>query len=850
MELDQIKQVLEENLNKNLSHGRKRNIVFWYDDAGEFAAEVDELELTGARVLKLNGRNSFQVKYILEHKDTSSNYLVYAPFGQPAARENYLLDIQKYSADFSADKIAVLMGQLNVTDHSLRASFRKYRKFFNNKERYRALKAYSLEGYTEDTLDIAVLSVLCKLPFPGLEEVLMALLAEHAAGKTAIYNHIEKFGDPAAFWRLTGKYYGYELEQDLDTLGLFFLASGLSFSLQRELPPQWVSFVSSRQNDVVVFLSRFMGGTGTVEAYRGLSYMVQKQLKLVDYLQRWELEDYLECDLFSLFDEAIIQDILENLLSGVGQYDHYAEIILGRRNKHWFQVYEKEYNAAYWACVLLGQWQTHKDTIRKHRPHDFFVQYAADYCRIDTAYRKFIYYTDRAARQEWFEGIREMIENTYINGYLNTLSIKWSDSIESLQEYWELGSLPNQWGFFQQQIQPHLRKGERVFVVISDALRFEAAGELARQLNRERRVLAELIAMQGVLPSCTSLGMACLLPHRQIEVRDDDYSVSVDGVSSEGLANRNKILTRQVEESIALRYKDLVGLKRDEFRQLVSGRELIYIYHNSIDARGDHYPTESEVFDAVEEALDQLSSLVTRLVNNVTATNIYIVADHGFIYQRKSLAKYDKTPVNTADNDYVNRRFILTGQDRQLDGTLAFSMKYLLGDATGLKCITPRGTNRFPVQGGGANYVHGGPLPQEIVIPLIHIKYERGRSAGDVQKVAVTLTSITRKITNAITYLEFFQTEKLADRMQPTRLKLYLANQEGTPISNENIIIADSPSDDPAARRFREKFVLKNMPYDKTQKYYLIMEDEEEQGREICDPIPFMVDLAFGEINK
>lgn len=845
MELNEIKKVLEDNLNKSLSHGRKRNIVFWYDDAGEFAAEVDELALKGAHILKLNGRNSFQVKYILEHEDTSGNYLIYAPFGKPPARENYLLDIQKYSIDFSADKATVLMRELNVTDDSLRASFRKYLKFFNNKERRKSFKSYSLTTYTEDTLDIAVLSVLCKLPYPGLEEVLMTLLAEYTAGGTALYESIEKFGDAAALWNLIGKHYGYQLEQkDLGTLGLFFLVTGLSFSLSRELPQQWGPFVSPRKNDAVVFLSHFMGGANTVEAYRQLAGTVQEQLKLKDYLTQWELDDYRECDLFALFDQAIIQDILGNLLSGAGQFDKYIEIILERRNKHWFKVYENEYNTAYWACVLLDEWQTHKDTIKEYPPHDFFHQYAKEYCRIDAAYRKFIYYLDRAARREWFESLREKIENTYVNGYLNTLAVKWSGSIESLQERWALDSLPTQWGFFRQQLRPHLKKGERVFVIVSDALRFEAARELARRLNTGRKGSAELTAMQGVLPSCTSLGMACLLPYRHIEI-GEDHSVSVDGISSAGLENRNKILNQQVEKSIALRYKDLVDLKREDFRKLVSGKDLIYIYHNSIDARGDHYPTEREVFDAVEETLGQLSSLVTRLVNNVAATHIYIVADHGFIYQRQGLAESGKTPGDSDANAYVNRRFILTGRDKQLDGTLNFSMKYLLGDDTALNCITPRGANRFPVKGGGANYVHGGPLPQEIVIPLLHFKNERGKSTRDVQKVAVTLTSISRKITNTITYLEFFQTEKLAGKRQPCRLKLYLVDQAGNRVSNENIIIADKTADDPAARKFREKFVLKNMKYDKAQKYYLIMEDEEEPVEKIYDRVPFTIDLAF-----
>lgn len=845
MELNEIKKVLEDNLNENLSNGRKRNIVFWYDDAGEFASEVDELELTNARTLKLNGRNSFQVKYVLEYEDQLSNYLIYAPFNKPVARENYLLDIQKYSVEFTTDKATVLMRELSVVDDTLRDSFRKYLKFFNNKERYKAFKAYSLTTYTEDSLDIAVLSVLCKLPYPGLEEVVMSLLAEHAGGGSALYESIEKFGDTTSLWNLISKYYGYDLEKkDLCTLGLFFLVTGLSFSLRRELPQQWEPFVSLRRNDAVVFLSHFMSSTNTVNAYRQLARTVQEKLKLKDYLTQWEMDSYRECDLFALFDDAIIQDILGNLLAEVGQFNNYIEIILERRNKHWFKVYENEYNAAYWACVLLGEWQTHKDTIKEYTPHDFFVQYAKDYCQIDTAYRKFIYYTDLVAHREWFDGIREMVENTYVNGYLNTLAIKWSGSIESLQELWGLGSVLDQWSFFKQQVRPHLKKGERVFVIVSDALRFEAARELAQRLNTERKGSAELTAMQGVLPSNTSLGMACLLPYQHIEI-GDDYGVSVDGISSEGLENRNKILNQQVSKSIAVRYKDLVDLKRDEFRKLVSGKDLIYIYHNSIDARGDHYPTESEVFDAVEETLGQLSSLVTRLVNNVAATNIYIVADHGFIYQRKSLAEYDKTPGDSGGNAYVNRRFILTGRDEQLEGTLSFSMKYLLRESTTLKCITPRGANRFQVKGGGANYVHGGPLPQEVVVPLIHFKNERGKSAKDVQKVAVTLTSISRKITNTITYLEFFQTEKLEGKRLPCRLKLYLADQDGNRISNENIIIADSKSDDPAERKFREKFVLKNMKYDKAKEYCLIMEDEEEQVEKIYDRIPFMVDLAF-----
>ena len=845
MELNEVKRKLEEIFNKELTNGRKRHIVFWYDDAGEFKEDIDGLNLSNAKVLKLNGRNSFYVKYVLEREDRESNYLVYAPYGKPLARENYLLDIQKYSFEFSTDKATVIMRELNVSDDSLRDVFRKYLKFFNNKERYRAFKAYSLSSYTEEILDIAILSAICKLSYPDLEDVVKTLLAEYAHGESTLYENIVKFGDIHTFWELVRKYYGYVLEQkDLGMLAVFLLITGLSFSLKRELPKQWEPFVSPKQSDVIVFLSHFMGGGSTVKPFRLLSQMVEEKIKLKEYIAKWDVDSYKDSDVFRLFDEGIIQNILDNLLFDIGEFAKYQEIIMGRRAKHWFKEYENEYNALYWACVLLEEWKNQKDTIKGYLPDDFFKKYTEDYYKLDTAYRKFIYSFDRVENKEWFASLKEKIENTYINGFINIISIKWSGSIESLQEYWGISSVPYQWGFFRQQIKPHLQKGERVFVIISDALRFEAGKELAEILNTERKGSTEITAMQGVLPSYTKLGIAALLPYQSIEI-DSGYGIFVDGISVEGTDNRNVILHHHVNKSIAVQYRDIVDLCRDDLRKLLSGKELIYIYHNCIDARGDHYPTEREVFDAVAETFEQLKSLINNLVNHLSATHIYITSDHGFIYKRGIVEKSEKTSKDKIEEAYQNKRFILTDKALGMEGTLTFDMKYILGKDTQLKCITPRGTNRFEAKGAGVNYVHGGASLQEIVIPVIYFKNERGRSAKDVQKVRVTLTSLTRKITNTITYLEFFQTEKIADKIVPCRLKVYLADEDGNRISNENIIIADIKSDDPMERKFKEKFVLKNMKYDKTKRYYLVLEDEEETVENICDRIPFTIDLAI-----
>jgi len=94
MNLDEVKRVLEENFIKELAEGKKRNIVFWYDEEGEFVEDINELELDNAKILKLTYNNAFRIKYQLEKEDTNTNYLIYSPLAKPMPRENWLLDIE------------------------------------------------------------------------------------------------------------------------------------------------------------------------------------------------------------------------------------------------------------------------------------------------------------------------------------------------------------------------------------------------------------------------------------------------------------------------------------------------------------------------------------------------------------------------------------------------------------------------------------------------------------------------------------------------------------------------------------------------------------------------------------
>ena len=101
-----LKQI-ETELNARFADYNKsssRNIIFWYDKDGQYADEIDTIQLTHARIQKLTKTNSLQTKYLIEHEDTQSNFLIYAPFDKPSIYEDHLVDMYFYSRHFATDR--------------------------------------------------------------------------------------------------------------------------------------------------------------------------------------------------------------------------------------------------------------------------------------------------------------------------------------------------------------------------------------------------------------------------------------------------------------------------------------------------------------------------------------------------------------------------------------------------------------------------------------------------------------------------------------------------------------------------------------------------------------------------
>ena len=114
-------------------------------------------------------------------------------------------------------------------------------------------------------------------------------------------------------------------------------------------------------------------------------------------------------------------------------------------------------------------------------------------------------------------------------------------------------------------------------MIISDALRYEVAKELVERLERDKKFAAVDIEPQiGVLPSYTRLGMASLLPHKEINI-DENYDVFVDGKPCSNLAERDEILKAADPHAASIQYDVLKKYKRMNYENFLLQLQSIFI---------------------------------------------------------------------------------------------------------------------------------------------------------------------------------------------------------------------------------------------------------------------------------
>jgi uncharacterized protein (TIGR02687 family) len=852
-----IKQRVADRFAAPLPEFHKRRIVFWHDEDVEFADAIDELELPGVNIIKLTGTNNFAVKKLLSSDDLTSDYLVYDPLSyEKDQHDDWLLDIKLYSEEFRADLVSLQMEELFVEPSSvMRKTMKLYAKFFDNKDRKAKLRRIGRTYQTPLQLHIDIMAVLCGLNGGSAQDVIIAVLTAglEKENNDALIN-IEKFGNIDAFWQLVQKFTGYVYAENrpLSDLAAHILITALSQTMPASVLRGLERFISDPCKAYCYQLVHEWQRGDESETLIEICRFVEHDMRLADRFDKIEINTLLKSDTFPAINESIIKRYLIEIGENVIKPDDIINAIENRRTAAWYSLTEDYLESLYYIAKMQEFYLEHIDGFHIVEPVKIWKLYTTDAYEMDSHYRHFHSHFGNTLKypntllEDPLKKCSDVVEGLYREWFLKQLTLTWTKAIASdLDSLGYVSEINEQRRFYSRFVLPNVSKGNRVFVIISDALRYEVAAELAESLDHNTKGKATLESVQAIFPSITKFGMAALLPGKEVSA-NDKIDVFVDGKSTITTAQRGVILNEANPASVAVSFKELLQMKKQERRDLVAGKEIIYIYHNVIDATGDKAPTETKVFEACDTAIDELTAIVKIITGDLSGVNIFITADHGFLYTFKPLEESQKISRQTFDGEVyeLGRRYALTATETTANYLLPVKTERTIG-CTPMKGYAPQDTVRIKVQGGGENYVHGGISLQEMVVPVIIYK---GMRAGykkyvEVQNPGLSLISESRKVSNLMFSLDFLQKQPVGEKVQPCNYNLYFTNDEGVPVSDFQTIIADRTSNNASDRVFRVRFTLKQMQYNRNKIYRLVIANDTDAPEEV----EFRIDIAFAD---
>jgi len=856
-------------------------VVFWNDPEQEFLGITNQEMFSlveGVEVLRLDRVSALEAKLDIEQCEAPKKYLVYSPAEEPDYEDDWLLDIRLYSRSFRADKASILLDELGLQNPQLRQHIADRRKFFDRKERVARLKNLVTPGDNAADLDREMLSVVTKSDQPELFNIVRTLFhafteqdsIENGELDTnrppAVWKQIEKFDLDGSFWLMVKTAFGYTGESP--TLGNFLIqlfVTDFAQHFRGELPESLLHLVlpQAGRSNAVVCLAQWRDSTSKASSYDLLSADVAESIHVSSHLEGCEIDALMDVMTFLEVEKAISRNLRDRVESTTDTInaESIREIASRRQAGHWVSanipgaasVPREALRGVYQALVAAADFfalrNQHQEGFDFDDATAMYSGYEQELFRFDQLYRHFCEAADVAESQSWdvLKALREQLEACYVNWYVTTAALEWGKFIEGdLLENWKIEDVPGEQEFFEKNIRPRLEEADnrRAFVIISDALRYEAAEELTRELNGKYRFKAELASQLGVLPSYTRLGMASLLPHQMLEYTAKG-DVLVDGKPTASLEQREAILGSV--EGIALRASELLSMKKEEGRDLVAGKKVVYIYHDRIDATGDDRKTEGDTFAAVRKAIDEISELVRFVVNSLNGNYVVVTADHGFLFTETQPAETDKSKLaDKPEGTVVAKKRYLIGHNLGTSDEVWHGNTATTASAEGgMEFWIPKGANRFHFM-GGARFIHGGAMLQEIAVPVITIRHKKGKRAQETKTkhVTVNVLGAKPKITTPRHRFEFIQVEAISDRVKPITLKVavYEGNDLVTNIEN---VTFDSHSTNMDERKKSVTLVLQDRQYNKNTKYRLLLRDAdtdiEQQGVDV------IIDRAFSD---
>lgn len=798
----------------------KTPVVIWNDPDAEFAEEIAALELPGVTCLSDTDGDRFYLKRAVNELAAGERLLVYRTGGAGGSAD-WLADVCAYAPSFSADAASVMLDELGAHDApEMRSALLRFSPYLRRRGAARRVRELAASLRTPNDLAVAVMAAALGTRAPASADRVMLsyVTSAQSEGAGAAFARLERPGAADAFRQMLRDCLGFDGDAEKDgELATHVLLASLNGRADDATPQERRAYDLVRQWEQLA-----MTGDGARRGLWDAARAAEAAGHLGKRLCALPSEELAGAGPFPLVDEILVRRLADELVNE-GDNEEVTHLVGLRRPGVWGERFSACYEALLAALEMRRFQDAHREGFARATAREVWDAYVADWHQMDRSYRRFheAYTTLRlegSPCEEAVYGLSERLEGVYRRWFLRELSAAWeSAAAGELGRSGRVANVPQQTGFYLSQVDGLLGKSRRMWVVISDALRFEVGAELAERLERETQGRVDLSSMQAVFPSITKCGMAALLPHTTYRLGEaatapgSALTVTVGGRPARSTEEREEVVRSFLEayhpdvRGTALQASSFLKLGREGRRTAVGDASLVYLYHNRIDAVGDEATTEDDVFRACEETVTELSALVGLLVREFRATDVVVTADHGFTYTYEPLSETDKVSLCEVDGPVVEsgKRYVVGHPGMRSDALLPVSLADV---SDGALCgLAPRELIRVRRAGGGENYVHGGISLQELCVPVLRFRNFRSGSKGFAERarVGVSLVSPLRTVTNLSFSLDVLQDGPAVGKTLPATYELFVRERSGGKVTDAKTVIADRADDDPTLRTFR-----------------------------------------------
>ena len=274
-----------------------------------------------------------------------------------------------------------------------------------------------------------------------------------------------------------------EEEPDLGQLAIHLLLTAATRTMRQEYLAGLDSFISiPHQAYCYDFISEWLHSDNIPQLYDVARY-VEDEACLPQRFEKLAVEDLVGTECFPCINEVILTKIMTEISDHIIDVDTITDTVEKRRTCVWYEPFENFYDGILQVANMQSFFKEHSAGFHTAEAKSIWKEYTEGYYQMDTYYRLFhlsfqkSLETSNILLDDLFKHVVDKVEGLYNHWFLGELGNNWSDvCADELATYGKVLEVPQQEDFYRSRIQT---SDTKVFVIISDAMRYEVAAALA-----------------------------------------------------------------------------------------------------------------------------------------------------------------------------------------------------------------------------------------------------------------------------------------------------------------------------------------------------------------------------------